>query len=77
MSESEILDYYNENWNDYNKIVDMLHDMIDSREDEVNDLKNKLNKREKDNRSINRIKELEKLLQECQDQLDEERHKIK
>ena len=76
MTETEILDYYNENWNDYDKVVDMLHDIIDAHDDEVKALKTKLNKRDNNNVANQRVAELEKLLQECQDNLDEERHKI-
>jgi len=69
INESEILRYYDENWNDYSKIVDMLHDIIDKHEEEIMKLKKELDKNSE-------VEELKQLLQECQDALDEERHKI-
>ena len=72
MKENEILDYYNENWNDYNKIVDMLHSIIDEHEEEVKKLTQKINISDNNDK----INELQSLLLECQDKLDEETHKI-
>ncbi len=72
MKENEILDYYNENWNDYNKIVDMLHNIIDEHEEELKKLTLKVNK----SNNNDQISELKTLLLECQDKLDEETHKI-
>ncbi len=63
MKENEILDYYNENWNDYNKIVDMLHKIIDNHEDELKKITLKSD-------------EQQTLLLECQDRLDEETHRV-
>ncbi len=76
MTETEILDFYNENWNDYNKIVDMLHNVLDKHEEEIKELKQKLNTRPNKNNSNDEIKELKSLLQQCQDNLDEETHKL-
>ena len=72
MKENEIIDYYNENWNDYNKIVDMLHKIIDEHDDELKKLTIKLNT----STNNDKINELKILLLECQDRLDEETHKI-
>ena len=69
MNENEILDYYNENWNDYNKIVDMLHEIIDQHEDEIKKLKVQ-------NQNLSQVDALKTQLQECQDKLDEETHKL-
>lgn len=76
MTEAQILDYYNENWNDYNKIMDMLHDIIEAHAEEITTLKDKLNNNSNNNSSTKKIKELEDLLQKCQDRLDEETHTI-
>lgn len=77
MTESEILDYYNEHWNDYNKIVDMLHDIIDKHTNEIENLQNKLDAKVANDNYAQKVKELEKLLQKCQDSLDEETHTLK
>lgn len=68
MNEKEILDYYNEHWNDYNKILDMLHDIIDAHSNEIEKLK-------AEKESSTTISDLKAQLQECQDRLDEETHK--
>lgn len=73
MTNSEIFDFYDENWNDYNKIADLLHNIVDKHEAEIEALKNKL-KKSADNEEINQMKNL---LQDCQDKLDEERHRIR
>lgn len=69
MTENEILQYYDENWNDYNKVVDMLHDIIDSHEEQMAQLRKELDKNSE-------LEELKRTLQDCQDALDEERHKL-
>ena len=76
MTREEIFDFYDENWNDYNKIMDMLHTLIDEHEEDIKALKNQLNQRVAKADNTNRIEELQLLLQQCQDSLDEETHKI-
>lgn len=58
MTENEILKYYDENWNDYNKVVDMLHDIIDSHEEQMEQLKKELDKNSE-------VEELKRTLQDC------------
>jgi len=76
MTNEEVFDFYDDNWNDYNKVMDMLHRLVDSHEEEIKVLKSKLNQRVDKGDNSNRIEELKSLLQQCQDSLDEERHKI-
>ena len=81
MCEEEILNYYDENWNDYNKIVNMLHKIIDEHEDEVAELQKRLTESYLDSSKFDdnnqkRMEEMKKMLQECQDKLDEETHKL-
>ena len=76
MQEQEILDYYNENWNDYNLVLDMLHNIIDKHEEEVSNLKSQLSKKNTQDTVSQEVEELKKLLHDCQDKLDEETHKI-
>lgn len=76
MTENEILAYYDENWNDYNKIVDMLHNIIDNHSDEITILKNDLTYTMDESENEKIIKKLQKQLLECQDLLDEERHNL-
>jgi len=76
MTETEILDYYNDNWNDYNKVVDMLHIVIDNFNDDIAMLKMELVNKNSSNDCDKKIVALKEQLQECQDNLDEERHKI-
>lgn len=76
MTEAEALDYYNENWNDYDKIVDMLHDIFDSHADDMKMLEKKLSINNEKEDSSKKIQELKTLLQQCQDKLDEETHKL-
>ena len=77
MEENEILDYYNENWNDYNKIVDLLHSIIDTHADEIKVMEKKLAQKNVTQESESKVEVLKKQLQTCQDILDEERHKLK
>lgn len=76
MTEQEILDFYNDNWTDYNSIMDLLHKMIDEHEREISNLHKELREVKKSNSSSKELDELKKLLRECQDNLDEERHKL-
>ena len=81
MTNEEVLSFYDENWNDYNKVVDMLHNLIDEREEQVADLQKRLTESYLTNTSTNTsetkvVKELKALLLDCQDKLDEETHKI-
>ena len=76
MTNEEVFDFYDANWNDYNKIMDMLHTLVDNHAEEIKDLKNQLNQRVAKADNTNRIEELQSLLQQCQDSLDEETHKI-
>ena len=68
MKSEEIFDFYDENWNDYNKVMDMLHRVVDSYEEKIFMMQKELSNQEE-------IKELKTLLQDCQDKLDEETHK--
>ncbi len=76
MTEHEILDYYNENWNDYNLIVDMLHKIIDNHEDEIQKLKSMTASSNNDDLLKEKIDALKHQLLICQDSLDEETHKL-
>ena len=68
MKSEEIFDFYDENWNDYNKVMDMLHSVVDKYEVKIATLEKKLSNQAE-------LKELKTLLLECQDKLDEETHK--
>jgi len=68
MKSEEIFSFYDENWNDYNKVMDMLHRVVDSYEEKISTMQTKLSNQEE-------LKELKTLLQDCQDKLDEETHK--
>ena len=70
MTSDEIFDFYDENWNDYNKINVMLHQVINQHEEEIKVLKNKLDNVD----NTKEVSKLKALLQECHDTLDEERH---
>ena len=81
MTEEEILNYYDENWNDYNKVVDMLHQLIDEHEAQIAELQKRLTESylgssALDDDGSKRIEEMQKMLQECQDRLDEETHRL-
>ena len=75
MTNDEIYSYYDENWNDYNLIMDMLHNILDDQELEIKALKSKLNNKNNNESLANEIEELKITLLECQDKLDEETHK--
>jgi len=75
MTNDEIFDFYDENWNDYNKVINMLHDVLDNHETQINDLKNKIITKVNDTSSIAELEKLKITLLECQDKLDEETHK--
>ncbi|MDA7817432.1 hypothetical protein N9A28_04530 [Sulfurimonas sp.] len=70
MTEKEIFDFYDENWNDYDKIMDLLHQVLDKHTEDIRVLQNKIN-----NNKNNEVSELKRMLQECQDRLDEETHR--
>lgn len=81
MTHEEVLDFYDEHWNDYAKVVDMLHNVLDSHEAKVLDLEKKLTQSYLQAGTIKideskTVSELKELLQECQDRLDEETHKV-
>ena len=72
MTQEEIFSFYDDNWDDYDKIMDMLHNILDNHTEEVRVLKNKVvNTKTNDD-----VTELRVMLQECQDKLDEETHKV-
>ena len=71
MTSDEIFNFYDENWNDYNKVVDMLHEIVDAHQLEIRILNDKLNNKN----DTNKVDRLKVLLQECQDKLDEETHR--
>jgi len=81
MTSDEIFDYYDEHWNDYNKVMDMLQRVVHNYEDQIIDLERRLtesylntnNSSQDDSKAV---KEMKSLLQECQDKLDEETHKL-
>ena len=75
MTNDEIYSYYDENWNDYNLIMDMLHNILDDHELEMKALKSKLSNKNNNESLANEIEELKTTLLECQDKLDEETHK--
>jgi prefoldin subunit 5 len=75
MTSEEIFDFYDENWNDYNKVMDMLHSAVDDYEDKIKSLENKANNQISENNHSKEVESLKSLLQECQDKLDEETHK--
>lgn len=68
MTRDEIFNFYDENWNDYNTVMDMLHNIVDKYEDEINILKNKSS-------NSSEVDKLKEQLKRCEDGLDEERHK--
>ena len=81
MKEEEVFAFYDEHWNDYNKVIDMLHNLIDEHQSEVQELEKRLmdsyltdSSPSKD--ESQKVKELKILLVECQDKLDEETHKL-
>jgi len=81
MKEEEVFAFYDEHWNDYNKVMDMLHDLMDAHQSEVQELEKRLmesyltdSSTSKDESQL--VKELKTLLLECQDKLDEETHKL-
>ena len=87
MTNEEVLDFYDEHWNDYSKVVDMLHNILDEHDEQIAGLEKKLTESylssgktqpavEVQNSESQTVKELKSLLQECQDRLDEETHKI-
>jgi len=81
MTEEEVFAFYDEHWNDYNKVVDMLHDLIDEHTEQVADLEKRLTESYLSPSSTGSsetkvVKELKALLLDCQDKLDEERHKL-
>jgi len=81
MKYEEVFAFYDEHWNDYNKVMDMLHDLMDAHQEEVQALEKRLmesyltdSSSSKDESHL--VKELKTLLLECQDKLDEETHKL-
>lgn len=82
MTNEDFFNFYDENWNDYSKVVDMMHVVMDQRDDEINTLKHLLQNGSpveksdmKEETYLEKIKGLESMLQDCQDKLDEETHK--
>ena len=75
MTSEEIFDFYDENWNDYNKVMDMLHSVVDAYEEKIKSLENRVNHQVNESNNMKEVDELKSLLQECQDKLDEETHK--
>ena len=76
MREDEIFDYYDEHWNDYNKVMDMLHNIVDSYESKIRKLEKELEDRQTQGNNLEEIAQYKTLLQECQDKLDEETHRL-
>lgn len=76
MTTEEIFDFYDVNWNDYNKVMDMLHLVVDSYEEKIASLEKKLQNNDLQKSSEKEVSDLKVLLQECQDKLDEETHKV-
>ena len=75
MTSEEIFDFYDENWNDYNKVMDMLHNVVDAYEEKIKSLESRVNNQVNKSNNTKEVDELKSLLQECQDKLDEETHK--
>jgi len=81
MTQEEFFDFYDEHWNDYNKVMDKLHILFDEHEAEIAELQKRLTESYMSNTSVSTddskmVKELKALLLECQDKLDEETHKL-
>lgn len=75
MTDDEIFNYYDENWQDYDAVMDLLHSILDNHKIELSDVKitPKVEIEVVDN--TKEIKDLKKMLLICQDKLDEETHK--
>ena len=76
MTNEEIFDFYDEHWNDYNKIMDMLHNAVDDYEIKITKLQKQRKNQNGNNEEKKEVLELKFLLQDCQDKLDEETHKV-
>jgi len=77
MTKEEILDFYDNNWNDHNTVYNMLYKVIDNYENEIDRLNNSLKNKNIIHEDDNEVEILKSLLLECQDRLDEETHSLK
>lgn len=73
MTDEEIFNFYDENWQDYNVVMDLLHSILDNHKNELSFAKKPSKIDVVDN--IKEVKDLKKMLLICQDKLDEETHK--
>lgn len=73
MTDEDIFNFYDENWKDYDLVMDLLHSILDNHKDKLLDAKKASKVDVVDN--TQEIKDLQKMLLECQDKLDEETHK--
>ena len=77
MTKEEILDFYDNNWNDHNTVYNMLDKIIDNYEDKIKMLSKNIQSENTQTTDDEEIKRLKSLLLECQDRLDEETHSLK
>ncbi|MEA1918835.1 MAG: hypothetical protein U9N52_03260 [Campylobacterota bacterium] len=76
MTKDEILDFYEDNWEEHNTVFIMLSEELSRFETEIAYYKSKLLQNSDNDENMKEILHLKKLLQQCEDSLDEERHKI-
>jgi uncharacterized protein (DUF342 family) len=79
MTRDEFLDFYDENWNDHNKVYSQLLKLFEAHERQIALLKNSSASQKEDDTCDSKDEEiahLKAMLQQCHDSLDEERHKI-
>lgn len=76
MTKEEILDFYDQNWNDHNIVFNMLSRVLDEHQEEIHELKKQLKNKSFKHDDSKEVKELKEMLLECQDRLDEETHSL-
>lgn len=73
MTDDEIFNFYDENWQDYNVVMDLLHSILDNHKNALSYAKKPSKIDDVDN--TKEVEDLKKMLLICQDKLDEETHK--
>ena len=78
MTKDEFLDFYDENWQDHNKVYAQLLKLFEAHEYELAAIKSSPHETADDRSHAKdeQITRLKTMLQQCHDSLDEERHKL-
>jgi len=75
MIKDDILDFYDQHWEDHHKVYARLVELLREHEEEIARLKKNSDCTQQKEDDAHEIARLKHLLRQCQDKLDEETHK--